>query len=103
MIACARINNIHRMKPFRPTLNVLLFISLFVAPFWLPIFLLVFGLFAIPYYVEAVIALFFLELLYRGTMPSHETLMFSAPVIVLILFFAVQGLRRVARERIFRF
>lgn len=84
-------------------LNSLLFIAIFVAPFWFPILLLVFGLFAIPYYFESVIALFCLELLYHGTMPAHETLIFSAPVIVLILFFAVQGLRRIASERIFRF
>jgi hypothetical protein len=91
------------MKPLRPTLNVLLFIAIFVAPFWLPICLLVLGVFAIPYYVEAVAALFFLELLYRGTTAMSETLLFFIPVIVVMCFFAAQGIRRVASEHIFRF
>jgi hypothetical protein len=91
------------MKFFRPTLNVILFVSIFVAPFWLSIGLLFFGLFAISYYFESVIALFFLELLYYGAMPTHEALFLSAPVIVAILFFSVQGFRHMVSERILRF
>lgn len=91
------------MNLLRPMLNVILFIAIFVAPFWLPICLLLLGLFTIPYYFESVIALFFLELLYHGTMSANETLLFSAPIIVTIVFFAVQGLRKIASEHIFRF
>ncbi len=84
-------------------INVTLFISLFVAPFWFSFLFLVLGLFMIPYYVESIIAFFALELLYHGTMPAQETLFFYAPVIIVALFFAVQGLRLLAREHIFRF
>lgn len=91
------------MTLLRPILNVTLFLALFVAPFWLPIFLLLFGLFAIPYYFESVIALFFLELLYQGTMSANETLLFSAPILVILVFFAVQGLRKIVSEHIFQF
>jgi hypothetical protein len=91
------------MKLLRPMLNIALFLTIFVAPFWVPIALLILGLIMIPYYFESIIVLFCLELLYHGAMPLHEMLFLYAPAAVALLFFAFQGLRRVARERIFRF
>lgn len=84
-------------------INIFLLLSLFTAPFWLTLILLIFGLLMIPYYIESIIAFFFLELLYYGTMSTSETLFFYTPVIIAALFFAVQGLRFLAREHIFRF
>lgn len=91
------------MKLFRLILNLCLFLGIFFGPFWVPLFFLVFGLFAIPYYVESIIAFFSYELLYRGAIPGTEAFIFSTPVIAFLLFFAVQGVRKVAHEYIFRF
>lgn len=91
------------MKLLRPIYNLVLFVAVFVAPFWISLCLLTVGLFVIPYYVESIIALFCLELLYHGTTQTHETLFLFAPVIVAPLFFVVQSLRRIVHEHIFRF
>jgi hypothetical protein len=91
------------MKLLRPVCNVALFIAVFVAPFWVSLCLLTLGLLIIPYYVESIIALFCFELLYHGSTEIHETLRLFTPVIVVAFFFAVQGLRRIAHEHIFRF
>lgn len=91
------------MSVFRMILDVVLVFAFFVGPFWLPIFLLFLGLLLIPYYWESVVALFCLELLYQGTPLSEGVLSFLVPVLIVLFFFAFQGLRKVIHERIFRF
>lgn len=93
----------NNMKPSRAFLNVLVFVSIFVMPFWFSLGVILFGLFVIPYYVESLIALFCLELLYQGTMLSHETLFRFFPIVIVTFFFVVQGFRQLVREHIFRF
>ena len=91
------------MTPRRITLDIVLFIALFIAPFWFPLLLVAFGLIAIAYYWESVVVLFCMELLYHGAPSSHGTFLVSAmPVIVLVLFFCIQALRKFVYERLFR-
>lgn len=91
------------MNTSRIILDIGILLSLFVAPFYVSLCLILIGLFFIPYYWESVALLFCIELLYQGPFPSFSASIVSPPLIALALFFAVQHFRRLAQEQLFHF
>ena len=91
------------MNTWRIILNIGILFSLFVAPFYLSLCLILIGLFFIPYYWESVALLFCIELLYQGPFPTLTASIISPPLYALVLFFAVQHVRRFAQEKLFHF
>lgn len=87
----------------RVILDISILFSLFVAPFYVSLILMIIGLLFIPYYWESVALLFCVELLYLGPFPSLTMSIISPPMIALVLFFAVQHVRRLAQEQLFHF
>ncbi|MFZ2038830.1 MAG: hypothetical protein WAV11_02745 [Minisyncoccia bacterium] len=69
-----------------------LFLSVFLAPWWLTVILAIIGLFLFDNYLEAVIAVIFLDVLYN----TYPALSFSAwkfSLLFLLLFILIKPLK----------
>jgi len=91
------------MIMMRIILNLVIVISLFIAPFPLSLFLMLCGLLFIPYYWESVALLFCIELLYQDPFSTFMMSVLSPPIIALAVFFVVQHFRKFAQEKLFYF
>ena len=80
----------------RMALDIVLFVGLFIFPFWLFAGVALLGLVLISYYFEFFIALVLLELLYRG---GHSHIEIYLILSAALLFIGTQALRAFIRDR----
>ena len=80
----------------RVILGILLFISLYVSPFWLSGFFALIGLIAIPYYYEALAFVACADLLYLGGV--SPAIIYVYPIGAASIFIVTQIIRAYLRE-----
>ena len=90
-----------RISRLRAIFDLILFVGLFIFPFWLFAAIAILGLVIVPYFFEFLIAFASLELLYRGAVMTHYAIYLALGAVA--LFIIVQALRIFIRERAMRF
>lgn len=80
----------------RIVLGIFLFISLYVAPFWVSGIVALFGLLTIPYYWEALIFLACADLLYHGGVSFLVS--YGYPMLVIGTFLLIEIVRGYVRK-----
>ncbi len=68
--------------------DVILFVLLFVSPYWLTGAFAFLGLITIPFYVEFIMVFFCIESLYRGSIPLFANIVTTTPAWSSTLFWA---------------
>ncbi len=92
-----------RLSLIRPRVgvNILLFIGIFIFPFWFNVLIIFLGLLRFPYFWESLLYAGVIALLYDSQYPSFFGDI--SPYVLLLVFLIFQFIHKTVRERMLQF